>query len=300
MSAEKSIRPHSSNKKAVEERLLTVLFLGPAILLIVCVTVIPIFYAFYTSMHNTNYAKLEDFIGLANYIDLLGSQKGWNAIANSVTYVLGSLLLVIPLGTILAVFLNRKMKGRTIYRTLVIIPWVLSQTVTALLWKWLLNSNYGPISYLSYLLTGTKLDLFNTPMAAKMTVIMANAWNSFPIVLILVLAALQGISGEVYEAAQVDGATGLQTFFRITLPLLKPTILTAVVLQSMEYFNMVTLIFTMTDGGPFDATQTMSVLAYKEGFSFWHMGYGSAASVVILLLNMIFSVFYMRILAKKD
>lgn len=296
----KPLPTRSTNQKVFEERLLAILFLGPAVLLILCVTVIPIFYALYTSTHNTNYANILDFIGLQNYIDLLGSPKGWNAIFNSVTYVLGSLLLVIPLGTLLAVFLNRKLKGRTIYRTLVIIPWVLSQTVTALLWKWLLNSNYGPVSYLSYLLREQKLDLFNTPLAARITVIMANAWNSFPIVLILVLAALQGISGEVYEAAQVDGATGLQTFFRITLPLLKPTILTAVVLQSMEYFNMVTLIFTLTDGGPFDATQTMSVLAYKEGFSFWHMGYGSAASVVILLLNMIFSIFYMRILQKKD
>lgn len=283
-----------------EEKVLGVLFLGPAILLIVGVTLIPIFYAFYTSMHSTEFARIGEFIGLKNYVDILTSSKGWNSIFNSVIYVLMSLALVIPLGTAAAVWLNRKLRGRVVYRTLIIIPWVLSQTVTALLFKWLLNSNYGPVSYLWYRLTGAKADFFNTALAAKITVVAANVWNSFPIVLILILAALQGISADIYEAAQVDGATPSQSFWRITLPLLKPTILTSVVLQSMEYFNMVTLIYTLTSGGPFDATQTLSVLAFKEGFDYWHLGYGSACSIIILLLNMLFSIIYIRILKQKD
>lgn len=287
-------------KRWNEEKVLSILFLGPAVLLIVCMTLIPIVIAVNTSLHATEYAEIKEFVGLKYYIEILGSAKGWNSIFNSVTYVLMSLLLVLPLGVISAVLLNRKMKGRTVMRTLIIIPWVLSQTVTALLFKWLLNSNYGPVSYIWYAITGQKVDFFNSAFAAKFTVVLANVWNSFPIVLILVLAALQGISRDVYEAAEVDGATRLQTFFRITLPLLKPTLLTATVLQSMEYFNMVTLIYTLTSGGPFDATQTMSVLAFKEGFDYWHLGYGSASSIIILMLNMIFSVIYIRILRKKD
>ena len=289
-----------ANKKLNEEKILAVLFLAPALILILCMTVAPIFYAINTSLHATEYAQIKEFIGLQYYKEILGSAKGWYSIFNSVTYVLMSLILVIPLGTIRAVLLNKKIAGRTIIRTLVIIPWVLSQTVTALLWKWLLNSNYGPVSYIYYSITGQKVDFFNTPLAAKFTVVLANVWNSFPIVLILILAALQSISSEIYEAAEVDGSTKLQTFFKITLPLLKPTILTAVVLQSMEYFNMVTLIYTLTSGGPFDATQTVSVLAFKEGFDYWHLGYGSASSIIILCLNMLFSIFYMKILRKKD
>lgn len=294
----KRLRIH--NKKAKEERLLTILFLGPAILLILCITVIPIFYAVQTSLHDTYFTQIRDFIGLENYKSILGSAEGWQAIGFSVVYVLSSLAIVIPVGTLLAILLNRKMAGRTVLRTVIIIPWVLSQTVTALLWKWTLNSDYGPASYLFNQLTNSKLDLLGIASTARLTVIIANAWNSFPIVLILVLAALQSISPDIYEAAAVDGATGFQAFYRITLPLLKPTILTAIVLQSMEYFNMVTLIFTMTNGGPLNATQTVSVMAYKQGFSFWHLGYGSAASIIILLLNMLFSVMYMRILRKKD
>lgn len=289
-----------SKKRFREEKVLSFLFLAPAVLLIVCMTLIPILYAFNTSLHATQYAEIKEFVGLQYYMEILGSSKGWKSIFNSITYVLMSLALVIPLGVITAVLLNRKIKGRTGIRTLIIIPWVLSQTVTALLFKWLLNSNYGPVSYLWYSVTGQKIDFFNTAAAAKVTVVLANVWNSFPIVLILVLAALQGISRDVYEAAQVDGAAKLQTFFKITLPLLKPTILTAIVLQSMEYFNMVTLIYTLTSGGPFDATQTMSVLAFKEGFDYWHLGYGSASSIIILVLNMLFSLIYMKILRKKD
>lgn len=289
-----------ANKRVDEEKILSILFLAPAIILILCMTVLPIFYAINTSLHETQYAQIKEFVGFKYFGEILGTAKGWNAILNSITYVLMSLILVIPLGTISAVLLNQKIAGRTAIRTLVIIPWVLSQTVTALLWKWLLNSNYGPVSYIYYSVTGHKIDFFNTPLAAKFTVVLANTWNSFPIVLILILAALQSISADVYEAARVDGATRLQTFFKITLPLLKPTILTAVVLQSMEYFNMVTLIYTLTSGGPFNATQTMSVLAFKEGFDYWHLGYGSASSIIILCLNMLFSIFYMKILRKKD
>ncbi|QQO07901.1 carbohydrate ABC transporter permease [Breznakiella homolactica] len=291
---------NSSKKLMREERILSVLFLGPAVLLIVCITLIPIVYAINTSLHNTRFTEVREFTGLTHYIAILGSSEGWQAIFNSVTYVLMSLVIVIPLGVVVAVLLNRKMMGRTVYRTLIIIPWVLSQTVTALLWKWLLNSSYGPISYLNYLFTGQKLDVFNTALAAKLVVVFANVWNSFPIVLILILAALQSISSEIYEAAEVDGASRGQVFFRITLPLLKPTILTAVVLQSMEYFNMVTLIYTLTSGGPFGATRTLSVLAFQEGFDYWHLGYGSAASVIILMLNMVFSIVYIRILRRKD
>ena len=287
------------NRLRREEKRLSILFLAPAIFLIAGVTLVPILYAVRTSFYDTNYTEVQEFAGLKHYIDILSSGEGLQAILNSITYVLLSLLIVIPLGIILAVMLNRKMRGRTVLRTIIIIPWVLSQTVTALLWQWLLNSSYGPVNYLSVLLTGGKFDVFNSPIPAKAVVILANVWNSFPIVLILILAALQSISSEVYEAAQVDGATGIQSFFYITLPLIRPTILTAIVLQSMEYFNMVTLVYTLTSGGPFGATRTLSVLAFQEGFDYWHMGYGSAASVLILILNVFFSMAYMGILNRK-
>ncbi len=275
------------------------LFLSPAILLILFSTAIPIFIAIRTSFCETNYALITGFAGLRHFKSILVSKEGWFNILNSVTYVLSSLILVIPLGVGAAVLLNRKIKFQGLFRTLIVLPWILSQTVSALLWKWLLNSNFGPVVFILHLLTGQQMDFFNTSHIARVTVALTNVWNTFPIVLILTLAALQIIPNELYEAAKVDGSTRRFSFFHITLPLIMPTIATIVLMQSMEYFNMVTLIYVLTSGGPFGATETLSVRAFKEGFEYWHMGLGSAYSVVIFLLNVVFSIVYIRILRGK-
>ncbi len=164
---------------------LAIAFLFPTIALICCVTLVPIVLAFRTSMFNTIYGKTLNFIGFNNYATILGSATGWLRILNSVGYVLLSLIVVIPLGVAVGTLLNHKIKCRGILRTIIILPWILSQTVTALLWKWLVNSNFGPIVYLVYQITGIKLDFINSPMAARFTVVLANVWNSLPIVLIL-------------------------------------------------------------------------------------------------------------------
>ena len=277
-----------------------VLFLSPAFLLVLFATIIPIIIALRTSLCETNYANIVGFIGLENYKTILLSAEGWQKILNSITYVLSSLLLVVPVGVGAALILNRKIRARGFFRTAIIIPWVLSQTVTALLWKWLLNSNFGPVVFVIHALTGSVPDFFNTPLTARFTVAFANVWNTFPIVLILTLAALQTIPHELYEAARVDGSLRRNTFFKITLPLILPTVGTIILIQSIEYFNMVTLIYVLTSGGPFGATETTSVKAFKEGFDYWHMGLGSAYSVIILFLNLIFSIIYIKVLKGKS
>ena len=148
-------------KKWNEEKILSILFLGPAVLLIVCMTLIPILIAVNTSFHATEYAEIKEFVGLKYYIEILGSEKGWNSIFNSISYVLMSLVLVLPLGVMSAVLLNRKIKGRTVIRTLIIIPGCFSDGYGPL-FKWLLNSNYGPVSYLWYIYYRRKNRFFST------------------------------------------------------------------------------------------------------------------------------------------
>lgn len=283
-----------------DDRLISFCYIAPTILLILCVSIIPVVYAFRTSLHATRFGQVKEFIGLVNYRQIFGSAEGWQTIFNSISYTLMSLLVVIPLGTMSAILLNKKRRFTTVFRTVIILPWVLSQTVTALLWKWLLNSNFGPISYVWFALSGRKADFFNSDLAARLSTVLVNSWFTFPIVLILILAALQAIPSEVFEAAEVDGANRRQSLLLITLPMIKPTILTAIVMQSMEYFSMVTLIFVMTAGGPFGATTTISLKAFQEGFTFWHMGLGSAYSIVIFLMNVIFTLLYVRVLRNAD
>lgn len=287
-------------KQKKNDKWLPIAFLFPIFVLIVCITLIPIVIAFRTSLFQTEYAETTAFVGLQNYISIFKTSAGWIRLLNSIGYVLLSILIVIPLGVGVGTLLNRKIKSRGLLRTVIILPWVLSQTVAALLWKWMLNSSYGPITYVIQQLTGHKVDFINSPGAARATVIFANVWNSFPIVLILTIAALQTISKEIYEAAKVDGANGGKIFAAITLPMIQPTIKTAVLMESIEYFNMVTLIYVMTAGGPFDATKTVSVAAFQEGFDFWHLGVGSAYSIVIFMLNIIFSIFYMKLLRSHE
>lgn len=273
-------------------------FLAPAILAILLVTIMPICMAIRTSFHETSYAVVKDFVGFKNYISVF-SETGWKNIQNSIRYVLMSLVIVIPTGVALGSLLNRKFCGKKIFQTLIFIPYVISQTITALLWKWLLNGSYGPITYLFYELTGRKIDFFSTTGGANLMLVLANAWNTIPLVIILTLAALQTVPGELLEAAKIDGASPLQSYFNITLPIIKPTIMTAIVMQSMEYFNMVTLILTLTGGGPFSSTQTLSLATYQNAFSYWHMDIASAYGVIIFLLNICFSLIYIRLLKGK-
>jgi multiple sugar transport system permease protein len=200
----------------------------------------------------------------------------------------------------MAALLNREFRFRALLRSLIIIPWVISQTITAMLWRWIYNSSYGILTYLFDAIFGIHVDFLSTKMAARISLLATNVWNTTPVVIILMLAALQSIPTDIYEAARVDGANARKSFFNITLPLLKPTIAITLVMQSMEYFSMVTVINNLTDGGPFKATQTLSVYAYREGFVYWHLGTSSAISVIILFFNILFSLLYIRVLQQKD
>ena len=289
-----------SRKLKKSELIQGCLFIAPALIVIICFTLIPICLAVHTSFHATKYAVVGDFVGLKNYKEVLGKSIGWKNIFNSVQYVLMSLLLALPLGVGIGTLLNRKIRGIGLLRTLIIIPWILSQTVTALLWKWLINGNYGLITYWAYRLTGRKIDLLSSALTAKILVVLANVWNSLPIIIILTIAALQTVSYELIEAAKMDGANARQVYFRITLPVIKPTISTALVMQSIEYFNMVTLIYVLSAGGPFNQTQTLSLAAYQNAFDYWNLDIAAAYSIIIFLLNIVFSLIYVRILRSND
>lgn len=288
------------NRKKRKEFTASILFMAPLLILIVAVTFIPIGTALKWSLYDTNYLTLKEFIGLENYVDIFTRGNAWKAIFNSLWYVIGSLVLVFPLGIVLAVFLNQKLPGESVFRTFIIIPWVISQTITAMLWRWIYNSSYGLLTYLFQEIFGFRVEFLTEVLPARLSVLVANFWNTMPIVVIMMIAALQGISSDLYEAAKVDGSSGWQSFWKLTLPLLKPTIVITLVMQSIEYFNMVTLINTMTDGGPFKGTMTLSVYAYREGFTYWHVGTASAVSVLILLLNMLFSIGYIKLMSNKE
>jgi len=275
---------------------LPLLFFAPAVLFVLAVDFYPALYGISESLFQTRYVERVGFAGLDNYLQLLRDPTALGAAQVSLAFTFGTLVVSIPVGLGLALLLNRPWPLRTAFRTILLIPWVVSQTVAALLWGWLLNPLYGPVSFQLAQWGLPSLDLLGNPATALPAVIFVNAWRSFPFAMVLLLAALQTISEDLVEAARVDGASGWQVFAYVTLPSIRTTLLTVTIMLSLYAFNMVTLIYTLTGGGPLARTQSLSLTAFKEAFTNWHLGYAATFGVLIFALNLLFSTAYVRVL----
>jgi ABC-type sugar transport system permease subunit len=198
--------------------------------------------------------------------------------------------------------LNVEFRGRWLLRSIVILPWALPTVVNGAMWRWILNPEYGALNALL-----TQLHIIpdyrswlGTPWMALNMVVVADVWKMTPLAAFFVLAALQTIPRDLYEAAWVDGAGRLRAFFSITLPLLTPTILIILVLRTMEAFKVFDIIYVMTRGGPADGTQTIAYYTYVEAFSNQLFGYGAALAYIIALFILFFAIIYMRLLRRGE
>jgi len=271
----------------------------PAVLIVLVVAVYPIFYAVDWSLYNTRYLEKVDFIGFKNYLDFFRNPNAYRSLFVSFVYLFGSLGLSLTCGVGVALILDKPIKIRGLFRTIVIMPWVVSQTINALVWKWLLNANFGAVNYFLVSLHIGKIDFFSTPSLALPTLIFMNFWTTYPLAVVLALAALQTIPGELIESAKIDGASTFRIFLNIKRPLIQPTILVIVILLSLLYWNMVTLIYVSTAGGPLRRTETISVYLFKNAFEDWNIGYAAAIGVVMFIANIIFSLIYIKLLKRE-
>jgi len=282
------------------QKLRPYLLLAPALALIAAVSFSPLGYAIIQSLHRSDYLDLGEFVGLANYVRFLLSDAGLNRALNSFYFVAGTLLLTMPLGFALALVLNRAIPFRNFFRTILILPWLVSNIVAALLWLWILNAQFGPISHLA---SGVGIAMAN-PLTSQSwampAVIVANAWGSYPLVMVFVLASLQTVPQDLQEAGRIDGANGWQRFWYITFPLVRNTTLVALVLTTLQTFNNVTIVLIMTGGGPVGATDVMAFRVFEEAFKYFRMGFASAGAMIIFAINIVFTIAYMRILRGPD
>lgn len=272
------------------------LFIGPAIVLVALVSVYPIFDAITLSLYSTNYAQKVKFVGAANYVELARDPSVWNAAGNSIVYTLGSLIAAIPVSLGIALLLNQSSRVQGALRTIAILPWIISQTITALLWAWLVNPDFGPATYALQQLSGVRIAVLASPGLAMAALIFINVWSSYPQATLLLLAALQTVPKELHEAARIDGAGAMTAFRRITLPLIRPTLMVVVIQLTLLYFNMVTLIYVFTGGGPLAGTETLALRVLKTSFEDWNIGRGAALGLVITAINLAFSLLYIRTL----
>lgn len=274
-------------------------FMLPAVALVGMVTLYPIVDAFITSTYDTFFLKRTRFIGLQHYVRFLADTAGRVHLWRTLTFVVSSVGLSLPLGLVLALVLNERFPLRTLFRTITILPWIVSQLVTALLFVWLLNSQYGPVNYLFREWFSVPIEFLGDPKIAMASLVLAGVWQSYPYPMLLILAALQTIPPEVNEAAIVDGATGWSKFSRITFPLIAHTVMVCLIMQNIHFFNMVTLPLVLTGGGPVGATDVVGLRVYRDAFINFKIGQASAIAMYMLLFNVVFSLFYIHILRRN-
>jgi len=274
-------------------------YLVPAALCMLATVVVPIVLAIKMSLYNDVLYKPQDyqFIGLGNYVRLVQDPVFWLTLWNSVVWVFGSVVLQFVAGFAAALLLHQTFRGRALVRTLTLLPWIIPGVVVGLIWEWLYQPNYGVINDLLLRagLMQERVAWLSSPDLAMGAVVFTNVWRGIPFFAIMLLAGLQAIPDELYEAAQVDGAGVTSRFWHITIPLLRPIIVVATATRIIWTFNYADLIFVMTGGGPANATQITSTYTLMQAYANLDFGYAGALSVVLLLVMLAFTAAYLRI-----
>src|ERR1700756_158153 len=283
----------------VRKLLIGYAYLVPAALCMLATWVFPTGLQIKMSLYNDVLYKPQDyqFIGLGNYVRLVQDPVFWLTLWNSVVWVFGSVILQFIAGFAAALLLHQAFRGRALVRTLTLLPWIIPGVVVGLIWEWLYQPNYGVINDL-LLKAGWMQDRvawLSSPGLAMGAVVFTNVWRGIPFFAIMLLAGLQAVPDELYEAAEVDGAGVVARFWHITLPMLRPIIVVATATRIIWTFNYADLIFVMTSGGPANATQITSTYTLLQAYSNLDFGYAATLSVTLLLIMLAFTVFYLRV-----
>lgn len=276
----------ANNRKSVA--ITAVIFLLPVILFLAVYVLYPIIDTFVISTYKWNgISANRDFVGLKNWKRLLEDTKFWAALWHNIVIMVVSVVIQIPLGLALATFLNfftKKVRISRVFKTVWFFPYLMSSVAIGFLFTYALATNGGIISTISGWFGGQNIDLLGNPKTALLTIILIVSWQFTPFYMVYCMAGYSGISDDIYEASVIDGATRGQYFWKVALPLLKPSLISAAILSmvgSLKYFD---LIYVMTNGGPGSSTELMATYMYKFSFSQFNMGYGSTVAGGMFIL----------------
>jgi len=272
-------------------------FLLPAMLVLLVLQVYPTIYAFVLSVMRQRHGGFE-FVGLQNFQLLLGQSTFRESFGRTLIFSAWYIVLVIGLGLLVALLINRRVKYTSGYLVVIFIPWVLSDVVAGTMWRWMFLKDYGLIQQWLTPLFGPSI--YVNPAGAMGIVILASAWRSVAFTAVLFLGALQTVPREVEESAALDGANRRQIFMRMIFPLIRPTFLIAILLTTMRSINTVGLILATTRGGPGYATTTASVYLYRSAWGESNFARGAAVSVLLFLVNVVITVVYLRLITDRS
>lgn len=285
--------------QSITKKLAPFAYLSPTLLLLAVLSLLPIGMVFYYSMmSNVIMEKNPVFVGIANYVELILDNVFQQAIVNTLYFTVMSVVFHLILGLTFAMLLNTKLLHpvtKALFRVVYVLPWVFTATIIAILWRLMLNPN-GIINYLLDWtgLATTKIEWLSSKYLALHVVTFINIWAGYPFYMVSLLAGLQGIPDQLYEAGTIDGASGRQLFRYITLPQLRPIIISLAMLDFIWTMHQFTLIWMTTGGGPIHVTEMLSTFTYKLAFSSYKFSHASASAFIILVLSMFVALFYVR------
>lgn len=274
------------------------LFVAPIVFVLAALIVYPMVYGFYISFFNTNLVNKWKFVGLKYYIDAFTEPAFYSSVLLTFKFMLLVVIGHFVFGFILATLLNREFKGRTIFRVIFMLPWMFPEAVIALLFTWIMNPMYGVLNDIlkSLGIINSNMSWLGSKELVFVSVVFVCIWKGFPLVMTMILAGLQSISKDLYEAAMIDGANKWKQFMYITIPALKPILGTVVILDSVWWFKQYTLVYTMTSGGPGTATNLISLSIYGTAFNDLRFGKGAAWGILVFIICYLINAIYKVVL----
>lgn len=276
------------------------LFLLPSFIFVAVFSLFPIFESFRLSFYRLILTLPwlgQKPIGWQNYIDLWDDPVAMESLFTTLIFVGVTIPLELLFGLGIALVLNDVFHGRGLLRAVVLIPWAIPTVVSSQMWRFIFNDRYGLINFIFF---GGDVSRYLAPLAdphlALIAIMAAEIWKTTPFAALILLAGLQGIPDDLYEAASIDGATAWQKFRHLTLPLVKPALLLALLFRTIDSLRVFDLVFVMTQGGPADTTNVLQFYGYKKTFAEGMVGYGSTIAVAVFLMSLVFSACYLRFL----
>jgi arabinogalactan oligomer/maltooligosaccharide transport system permease protein len=265
-------------------------YIAPAFIIMSLVVIYPFAYNVVVSFSNMNLPHFRDWEikGIRNYLLVLKESAFWYFFFKTALWTVLNLIFHVGIGVFLALILNKEIKGKSVYRTLLILPWAVPQYITALTWRGMFNSEYGAVNLLLDNFFGIQISWLSTEWGAFAACLISNIWLGFPFMMIVALGGLQSIPDELYEAAEIDGASAWHKFRNITMPLLRPVMVPAITL-GVICFNNFNVVWLVSNGGePSDKTHILVSWVYKAAFTYFRMGYAAAFSMIIFVILFLF------------
>ncbi len=278
-------------------------YIAPSFIVMAVILIYPLGYSLWLSFHRWTLRTFKQgipFIGFENYLQLFNNPEFWSSIRITFTFVFLAITFEFVLGMGLALLLNHDLKAKGLIRSFILLPMMCTNVVIGLTWRLLFNYEFGIINYYLNQLGFASVEWLSSPKIALWSVVLVDVWNTTSFVALLLLAGLQSLPEEPFEAAHIDGANSLQTFFYLTLPLLRQTILVALLWRLIDTFRIFDVVYLLTAGGPARTTETVSIYIYRYGFQAFNLGFASAASYIMILIMLIIAGIMARAIGRAE